>query len=139
MVVYNFYVFSRSGTCLYYAEWNRERNPLKDNMEEDHRLMFGLVFSLQNFVQKLSANGANGDGFRSYRTSSYTLNYFESPSGVRFVLNTDANTSVLRSTLMHIYANIYVPHVVRNPLCKLNRPIKAKQFETALAEYVSNL
>lgn len=54
MTIYSLYVFSKRGSCVYYAEWQRPRNPLADEPSEDRKLMFGLVHSLKNLMNKLS-------------------------------------------------------------------------------------
>lgn len=45
------YVFNRNGVCLLYREWNR---PLKTlSSQQDHKLMFGLLFSLKSLTAKM--------------------------------------------------------------------------------------
>lgn len=46
------------------------------------------------------------DGFLSFQTSKYRLHYYETPSGLKFVLNTDLSVSNARDTLQHIYSNV---------------------------------
>ena len=53
-MLYTFYIFTRRGTCLFYHEWNRPRNTLAGNPEEDRKLMYGLLFSLKQLVNNLS-------------------------------------------------------------------------------------
>lgn len=53
-MLYTFYIFTRRGACLYYHEWNRPRNTLAGNPEEDRKLMYGLLFSLKQLVNNLS-------------------------------------------------------------------------------------
>jgi hypothetical protein len=53
MTIFNFYLFSKRGSCLY-AEWLRPRNPLASEPSEDRKLMFGLVHSLKLLMNKLS-------------------------------------------------------------------------------------
>ncbi|CAI5952466.1 unnamed protein product, partial [Closterium sp. NIES-65] len=62
--------------------------------------------------------GASGDGcsFHSFRTNTYKLNYLETPSGIKIILVTDPKMSDLRDALKHIYTNIYVEYVIKNPL-----------------------
>ncbi len=36
-----------SGTCIYYHEWNRTLNTLSDDIGEERRLMFGMLYSVQ--------------------------------------------------------------------------------------------
>jgi trafficking protein particle complex subunit 1 len=138
MGVFNFYVYQRNGKCLFYREWNRPNNPLSDNLVEDQRLVFGLIFSLQNLCLQLSPtpDAANQEGFQSYRTARYALNFFEAPSGVIFAINTDLSTPLTRKHMWHIYSNIYVPFVVRNPLCEAGEVITAAKFVAALDEYI---
>ena len=50
-MIYSFFLFTRSGACLYHEEWNRK--PSK-NREADEKLLFGLLFSLKSFIQKVS-------------------------------------------------------------------------------------
>ncbi|MEQ2169246.1 hypothetical protein GOODEAATRI_023116, partial [Goodea atripinnis] len=46
------------------------------------------------------------DGFLSFQTSKYRLHYYETPSGLKFVMNTDLSVSNARDTLQHIYSNV---------------------------------
>jgi hypothetical protein len=52
MTIFNLYIFSRSGDCLYYAEWFRPVNTLKDMPDEDRKLMYGLIISLKHLMNK---------------------------------------------------------------------------------------
>ena len=45
------YVFNRNGVCLLYKEWNRLLHTL--NPQQDHKLMFGLLFSLKSLTAKM--------------------------------------------------------------------------------------
>jgi len=51
-MIYNLYIFSARGTCLYYAEWFRPQSLLKDLPDEDRKLMYGLLFSLKQLMNK---------------------------------------------------------------------------------------
>ena len=54
MTIHSLYIYSRNGSCLYYAEWYRPRNTLADAPGEDAKLMFGLLFSLKLLVNKMT-------------------------------------------------------------------------------------
>mmetsp|Transcript_36672 Transcript_36672/g.59268 ORF Transcript_36672/g.59268 Transcript_36672/m.59268 type:complete len:142 (+) Transcript_36672:67-492(+) len=136
MTVYNLYIFSRSGVCLFYEEWSRRK--LDMSASEDRKLMFGLLFSMKAFVNKLSPKPST-EGFHSFRTNAFKLHYYETPSGLRFVLNTDANAGDLRETLKYIYSQIYVPIALRNPLYTPNDPITSDLFSTALQKCIRGL
>lgn len=56
MTIFTLYIFSRRGACLYYAEWQRPHSTLKDMPEEDRKLMFGLLFSLKQLMNKMNPN-----------------------------------------------------------------------------------
>lgn len=45
------YIFNRNGVCLLYREWNRPLHTL--NAQQDHKLMFGLLFSLKSLTAKM--------------------------------------------------------------------------------------
>ena len=51
-MIYNLYIFDRAGTCIYYTEWHRPVSTLKDLPDEDRKLMFGLLFSLKQLMNK---------------------------------------------------------------------------------------
>lgn len=127
------YVFNRNGICLLYKEWDR---PLKTlNPLQDHKLMFGLLFSLKSFTAKMdpiSADKGNlgvpqlpgqGCSFHSFRTNSYKLSFMESPSGIKIILVTHPKVGDLRESLKYIYS-IYVEYVVKNPLYTPGTPIR---------------
>ncbi|KAI8073457.1 Sybindin-like family-domain-containing protein [Gilbertella persicaria] len=87
------------------------------SIEEEAKLVYGVVLSLRNFVRKLNGNQ---DGFISYKTTTYRLHYYETPTGLKFVMNSDPNTENLRLVLKQIYIQLYVEFVVKNGLMRFD-------------------
>ncbi|KAF7722212.1 TRAPP subunit bet5 [Apophysomyces ossiformis] len=87
------------------------------SIEEEAKLVYGVILSLRNFVRKLSGSQ---DGFISYKTSTYRMHYYETPTGLKFVMNSDPNTKSLRAVLKEIYVQLYVEFVVKNGLMRFD-------------------
>jgi hypothetical protein len=71
MTVFNLYVFSRAGDCLFYTEWFRPVNTLRDLPDEDRKLMYGLLFSLKQLMNKANpvpCGSARGERARAARS-----------------------------------------------------------------------
>ncbi|KAI8818120.1 Sybindin-like protein [Fimicolochytrium jonesii] len=173
MTIYNLYIFDRHCRCVFFAPWTKtpvSQNPpssqsqpsvtpsetkpqsMKDtlgatgmSLEEEAKLVYGVVFSLKNLVNRLSAK-AGSEGFLSYRTSTYKLHYFETPTGLKFVLNTDPtlDSAAMKETLRTIYAQIYVEYVTRNPLAEALRaqgvePVQSELFKGHLGRFIRSV
>ncbi|XP_039028924.1 trafficking protein particle complex subunit 1-like isoform X2 [Hibiscus syriacus] len=133
------YIFNRNGVCLLYREWIRPLHTL--NFQQDHKLMFGLLFSLKSLAAKMDPTCADkgnlgvpqlpgqGCSFHSFRTNTYKLNFMETPSGIKFILVTNPGTGDLRETLKYIY-NLYVEYVANNPLYTPGTPIRNRSNNT---------
>jgi len=137
MTVYDFYLFDRNGNCLYYAEWNRKKQP-GISKEEEFKLMYGMIFSIKSFINRISPKDVQ-DGFLNFRTSKYKLHFYETPSGLKFVMNTDLNVGNIRDVLQNIFSSLYVEHVVKNPLTELGEPITSELFRSKMDDYVRGL
>ncbi|XP_049648512.1 trafficking protein particle complex subunit 1 [Accipiter gentilis] len=137
MTIHNLYIFDRAGTCLHYSEWHRRRQAGIPK-EEEFKLMFGMLFSLRSFVGKMSPTDMR-DGFISFHTSKYRLHYYETPTGLRLVLNTDLSVACAREALHHIYSNLFVELVVKNPLCPPRQPVQSELFRSRLDTFVRGL
>ena len=83
--------------------------------------------------------GTKKGGFYACSTSAYRLHYFESASGLRFVLTTDLAATDMREALRHIYSQIYVECLTKNPLYTPGEPITCSLFTQTLERYVSSL
>ncbi|XP_032093058.1 trafficking protein particle complex subunit 1 [Thamnophis elegans] len=100
--------------------------------------MYGMLFSIRSFVSKMSPVDMK-DGFLSFQTSKYKLHYYETPSGLKVVMNTDLGVGNIQDILHQIYGYIYVEYVVKNPLCSLNESIQSELFRNKLDSFVRAL
>ena len=91
MTIYNLYLFDRDGTLLFYHEWIRTKHTSLSK-EEEAKLLYGMLFSLKSFSAKLSPADMK-TGFMSYKTSIYRLSLYETASSLKFVVNTDNESS----------------------------------------------
>ncbi|CAF0962422.1 unnamed protein product [Rotaria sordida] len=139
MVVYNLYIFNRNGQCLFYREWLRRRQ-IKMTQEEEFKLMHGFIYSVKSFVQRLTPTDLK-DGFVSFKTNCYKLHYYETPTGLKFILNTDNNVDNIRHILHQLYSTIFVNYIVKNPRYSALDIINNDQeiFIEKLDEFISNL
>lgn len=137
MTVHNLYIFDRDGNCLYYNEWNRKKQA-GISKEEEFKLMYGMLFSIRSFVSKMSPLDMK-EGFLSFQTSRYRLHYFETPSGLKLVLNTDLSVTNARDTLQHIYSNLYVENIMKNPVCVLGHSLDSELFSSRLDAFIRSL
>ncbi|KAF2680227.1 trafficking protein-like protein particle complex subunit 1 [Lentithecium fluviatile CBS 122367] len=162
MVLYSFYIFDRHTECIYSRRWtparpasagskttrpqsgssitsNGDATPAQNRKQaDDEKLIFGLVFSLRNMIQKL---GGEDDTFLSYRTGEYKLHYYETPTRMKFVMLTDTKQNNLRPYLHQIWANLYVEYVVKNPLAPVEHPggigVANEMFERGLEAFIT--
>jgi|LauGreSuBDMM15SN_2_FD.fasta_scaffold528170_1 hypothetical protein len=143
-MLYNMYIFSRSGKCLWYKEWSRPQNTLPDDPDEERKLVYGMLFSLKDLAAKLSpstssdgSSGTSGEGLHLLKTNAFTLHHFQAPTGLVFVLNTDNEVPDQFNTLKHIYTNIFIEYVSRSPLyhrADPDEPISLPVFDAKVEE-----
>lgn len=88
-------------------------------LDEIHKLMYGMLYSLKRLVEKCtptSAEPAGADaGLKGFVTNAYRLHFIESASRLKLVLMTEPGAPDLQDTLRSIFSNIYVEHVAKNP------------------------
>jgi len=106
--------------------------------EEEFKLMYGMVYSIKSFVARMSPADSK-DGFLNYRTSRYKLHFYETPTGLKFILNTDLSVGNTKDVLFNIFSKIYVEYVVKNPLCRLDEPIQSELFASKLDAFIRSL
>jgi len=140
MTIFSFYIFSKRGECLHYAEFLRPHNPLRDLPGEDAKLMFGLLLSLKLLMNKMSplvpppASAAEAagalpgfgpdQGFFRFATDAYVLFHLEVPTGYKFVVTCDAAAGDLRPALWAFYDQLFTA-ALRNPAYVPGTPMDA--------------
>ena len=137
MKLFNFYIFGKTGDCLFYKEWSRPHNTLRSDSSEDRKLVFGMLFSLKDLANKLSPP-TEVDRLRMVKTNGFCLHHYETITGLMFVLNTDCNTLSQHARLENVYKNLYIDYILRNPLYegRKGQPIVSDLFARKLEEYL---
>ncbi|XGW11079.1 hypothetical protein V3C99_012521 [Haemonchus contortus] len=125
MTIYNFYLFNRDGTCIFYKEWRRDKQSGMAKSEE-FKLMFGMLVSLRSFSERLSSKDGH-QLVRYFKTSSYRLNYMETPTGLKMVMNTDPSAVGIPELIRSIY-QVYVETVMKNALIDTSTQINSDLF-----------
>jgi len=133
--IYTFYIFDNKDKCIFYHEWNRTR-PV-ENQKEEEQLIIGLLKAINTFVSKTAPSESSQ--FQNYTTSTYKLHYFETATGLKFVLCTDPKTQSLATELRQIYSDYYVEYLSKNPLYQLGTPITCSLFLHSLDSYIKGL
>ncbi|KAI5474479.1 TRAPP complex subunit Bet5 [Pseudohyphozyma bogoriensis] len=111
-------------------------------LDEEAKLVYGVVFSLRNMVKKLS--GRDDDSFHSFSTSAYKLHYLNTSTSTHFVLVTSPMSESLRFVLNKIYKEPYAEYVVRNPMVGMDsaesgKGIDSDAFRLAVEKIVAGL
>lgn len=114
MTIYSLYIFNRKWFCVHYQAFNRSKSS-NLTFTQEFKLVFGLLHSLRGISKKLGTSFANSDNFNAYSTNTYKLTYFESPTGIKFILLTDKheNTENTKKCLQNLYASTFYNFVVR--------------------------
>ncbi|OCB88424.1 TRAPP complex subunit bet5 [Sanghuangporus baumii] len=109
--------------------------------DEEAKLVYGVILSLRTMIKKLSKRYVSvkpylkrysapvnpvaihsDENFTAYRTSTYKLHLYETPSLYKFVLLTDPKIDgpAVRFALRQVYAGPFLEYAVRNPLIQMD-------------------
>lgn len=138
MTIYNLYLFDRDGTLLFYHEWVRRKHTSMSK-EEEAKLLYGMLFSLKSFSAKLSPVDMKS-GFTSYKTSVYRLSLYETASSLKFVVNTDNESSQqeIRDLMSSLYSNVYVEFAAKSPMFVPGEMITSNLFRTKVDQLIKS-
>ena len=135
MTLYNFYLFNPKGECICYKEWRRD-NKREITQDGEFKLIYGLILSLRSFAQRISTKDGQ-QYIKFFQTSGYKMNYMETATGLKFVLNSDPDALGIPELLRSIYS-IFVEAVVNNPLINTDSNIQSQLFHSRLDELVKS-
>ena len=110
----------------------------KSFIKNDRDNMLGMVQSLKDFMQRVSPTDYK-EPFVSYKTNKTKVHYYETPSGIVFVLTTDPSVGDIRKVLQELHKTVWVEYVVKNPLCDWKQPITSNLFREKVTEYIKLL
>lgn len=141
MVVYELFIINAPGKCLYYEDYigNNTLERINNEKSEQDRLknIHGIAQAIKFFAKRLSPSPINN--FKSFATTKYKYNLFETPSSIRFVLLTSVDEVDYTDLLKYIYNNLYLEYVVRNPLYEKDGVITSSLFKEKLKEAIKSV
>ncbi len=146
MTIYSFYLFNRSGVCLISRRFHQQAKS-STSLAHEERLMWGILFSLKDFSNKLATKPLEQlekNPLVSFQTNEYKIHYFETLTGLRFVLCTDKSITIgtkeksSTDPLQSIY-RLYADILVRNPFYRVGQVIECPVFHQKLDQFIEEL
>jgi trafficking protein particle complex subunit 1 len=142
MTVHSLHIFDRKGRTLFtkrYAAVSEGENEDPEQLAEQRKLVFGMLFSLREIATSLSPEGTKDTSIHFVKTGASTLYNFESNSGLRFSLymsnnkKTHDSAKSIRTALQHIYNDLWINNVTRSPVYIPTAPnVASTSFEQNL-------
>ena len=139
MGFYYLSIFNRRGTCIYFFE-NKETQRDKELVAEEQHLLYGMLFSMKLFCQKMAPPGTEGTETRlqCFRTGTYALHVFETATGLKFVLVTDENAKDLSGQMQEYHRDVYVECAAKNPFVLTGEDsIASSDLDTATERFIT--
>jgi hypothetical protein len=105
------------GACLFRHSWRESAEvPAGENDEDARKMLFGLLFSLKQFVVKMDPreDTTKPCSFHAFRTNNYKLHFLETATGLLFLLTTDPSSPDMKDHLLQCSV-IHDDIVVKNP------------------------
>ena len=159
-----FLIFNKSGLCLIHADlinneilpctsWKLESpSPDQKAIMEKQKLVFGLLWSLKSFSEKVRTYSnlillqvspvdlpkwpKLTQAFKNISTPRYKLHALEIGTGIKFILITVPMQADRNETLRQLYQTLYVPLVSSNIFNQPDSRIKSKLFENKTIEFL---
>ena len=133
MKIFHFYIFNRKNECLFYRAWDREE--VSQSLDSETKNIAGLLYTLRQLLNELSPK--ESARFESFATDTYRLHYLKPLSGFSFLLFTEPGARSLQTQLKHIYKDIFIELVIKNPLYTVGDKIELESFRNTLDDYIS--
>jgi hypothetical protein len=112
MTVHSFHIFDRKGKTLFTKRYIKSGNAIdEEQLSEQRKLVFGMLFSLRELSASLTPSDGPGD-LQLVKTGASTLYNYETVSGLRFALFTTPETSYAspsNNPMNHLPPNVNAP------------------------------
>lgn len=145
MGINSFLIFDRKGKTMFAKRYAKvDANTVTDEvqLEEQRKLVFGMLFSVREMLTSLSP--AEEPALHSVQTGASTIHNYEANSGMRVAVYMSSRSSAaegesIRKALEHVYIELWVQCVIRSPLYRPTEPnIAATNFEQKLDDYLAS-
>ncbi|KAH9416702.1 blocked early in transport 5 [Dermatophagoides pteronyssinus] len=130
MAIYNFHIFDGSGNCLF------SLTPSDKSTE----ILYGFLYSLKSFVQRISPSLQMDNNFFFYQTSDYNLVFYEFATSIKFVLITSydmkRDSQFYREMMIQLHKRVYVEYHVKNAIASC-KTIDSQLFRQQLTAFLA--
>lgn len=151
MTVHSIHIFDRKGKTLFTKSYaKRKNNEMTEEevtqLSEQRKLVFGMLFSLDQICTSLSPTSAPDKSLQKIKTGASTCHCFATTSGLYFCIYLTPPTAAnkvppkdaqVREVLKHIYHEIWIQTVTRSPLYRPTTPnVQGTNFMPQLDTYL---
>jgi hypothetical protein len=136
MVVLSFHIFDRKGKTLFTKRYMKSSGPEdEEQLSEQRKLIFGMLFSLRELSSSLSPVDGPGD-LQLVKTGASTLYNYETVSGLRFVMYTTAETSLMSTAALNSPPGTTTPPAAPLPTSVMTGSTTSTMTNAAVTENI---